>query len=113
MARPRPAPARRFGPLRFLVAAAVASALALAYGYEAFRIVFRLRIGPTMVVVNESRGWGVHSGDALALPVAVLAVAFLAVAVTCAEYWAHPRPVAALVPRRRGPRPPGAGGARR
>lgn len=40
----------------------------------AFVIVKVLRIGPVILVVSERMGWGVHTGDFLAIPVILVAV---------------------------------------
>ena len=61
LAASRPGGRRRGRSLGWLAAACCAAA-----------IVKGTRIGPVVWVVSEQRGWGVHTGDALAiLPVAV------------------------------------------
>jgi len=52
-------------------------ALAAAYIAEAWRIVFTLRIGPVIAVIDEAHGHGIHSGDMLGLGCAILAVALV------------------------------------
>lgn len=73
--------------------------LLMAAGYFAiaFHIVFSMRIGPTAVTVSEANGWGAHTGDALALPVALLGVLSLVFAVYCRVHGAGQR-VEALIP---------------
>ena len=48
------------------------------YAFAAFDIVFVQTFGPRLAALSEGLGWGVHSGDALALPVGALAVGTLA-----------------------------------
>jgi hypothetical protein len=43
----------------------------------AWRIIFTLRIGPVVAVIDEAHGHGVHSGDMLGLGAAILGVLLL------------------------------------
>lgn len=62
---------------RHIVTTTWATCLAIA-----FVIVKVLRIGPVILVVNDDMGWGVHTGDFLAMiPLAVA----LAVTIICAK----------------------------
>jgi len=47
---------------------------AAAYLVEAWRIIFSLRIGPVIAVIDEAHGHGIHSGDMLGLGCAIVAV---------------------------------------
>lgn len=56
---------------RALLADLTGVAALAAAGY----VVFGLRLGPVIVVLSERRGHGIHSGDLLAVPLALLSVA--------------------------------------
>lgn len=87
------------GRLAAAVAGLGSLALATVYFVLAWRIVFAMRLGPTAVTVSEGRGWGVHTGDAAALPVALLGLICLGLAVTWWERALRPRaPALTVVP---------------
>lgn len=54
----------------------VCAALAVGLAVLAFAIVFLLRIGPVIAVLDAAAGHGVHSGDLWAVPVASASVLF-------------------------------------
>jgi hypothetical protein len=51
--------------------------LAVAYIAEAWRIIFTLRIGPVVAVIDEAHGHGIHSGDFIGIVCALLALGLL------------------------------------
>lgn len=59
---------------RGIAAAGIAACMA-----AAFAIVKILRIGPVILVVSEEHGWGVHTGDFLAvIPLGIAALIWFA-----------------------------------
>lgn len=52
--------------------AVVTTAMATLYFWLAYHIVFSMRIGPIIGSIDEGAGIGVHSGDILAVPLALL-----------------------------------------
>lgn len=76
------------------IAGVGALAAAGAYYVYAYAVVFVYRIGPTTVSLSEANGWGVHTGDALALPLVLMGLVSGALAVVCL---APHRPVALVV----------------
>ena len=54
----------------------VCAALAVALAALAFAIVFLLRIGPVIAVLDAAAGHGVHSGDLWAVPTASASALF-------------------------------------
>lgn len=90
--------AHRFGSL---ISGVVGLAVAAGWLVMALRIVFVERIGPTVATVSTARGWGVHTGDALALPAVLIAMTLFAVAVGLLHHGLAPTPtLAPLRPRR-------------
>ncbi|HLG01802.1 MAG TPA: hypothetical protein VI916_15180 [Acidimicrobiia bacterium] len=73
--------------------------MAIAYFVLAYRIVFVLRIGPTAVVVDDSAGWGVHTGDVLALPVSLAGLVCVALAISWVYRAVTARPPLVVRPR--------------
>lgn len=73
--------------------------LAIVYFVLAYRIVFVLRIGPTAVVVDDSAGWGVHTGDLLALPVSLAGLVCVALSISWVHRAATARPPLVVRPR--------------
>lgn len=88
---------RRLSRPASLVAAATSLVMAAAYLLLAVRVVFSARIGDTAVALTETHG--VHTGDALALPLAAFALVCVAFAAACLDHWAR-RPMMVLAPRR-------------
>lgn len=72
----------------------MSAGLTVGYFVLAFHVVFSMRLGPTAATILPGRG--LHTGDALALPLVALGTLCLAVAVVCFEA-ATRRPVAAVV----------------
>jgi hypothetical protein len=59
-------------------AALTCFAVAAAYLVQAWRIVFSLRIGPVVAVIDEAHGHGIHSGDFIGVACALAAFALIA-----------------------------------
>lgn len=54
--------------------AVVTAAMSTLYFWLAYHIVFTMRIGPVIGVVNAASDMGIHSGDILAIPLALLGI---------------------------------------
>lgn len=78
----------------------VALTVALGWVALALRIVLVERIGPTVATVSASRGWGIHTGDALAVPATLVALAAFAVAIGLFHHALGRREVGPLRPAR-------------
>ena len=52
-------------------------AFAAAYLAQAWRIIFTLRIGPVVAVIDEAHGHGIHSGDFIGVGCALVGLALL------------------------------------
>jgi hypothetical protein len=71
--------------------------MAVGYFVFAFHLVFSMRLGPTAVTLLPGRG--VHTGDLLAVPTALLGGVFLLLAVASFERALRPPAPAVVVPR--------------
>ena len=85
---------------RSFAAGMVAFVVALGWVGLAARIVLVERIGPTVATVSSARGWGIHTGDALAVPAGIVGFALFAIAVGLFHHALGPRDLVPLRPVR-------------